>query len=72
MSSPTRSQRRRLPRRSPRTPVTASVAILGVGRLERQKGFDLLIEAFSRLAERYPQWSLRILGEGSERRRLNS
>jgi len=46
--------------------------VLGMGRLTVQKGFDLLIEAFSRLALRYPEWSLKILGEGVERSSLQA
>lgn len=41
--------------------------LLAVGRLDRQKGFELLLEAFSALAERYTTWDLVILGEGVER-----
>jgi GalNAc-alpha-(1->4)-GalNAc-alpha-(1->3)-diNAcBac-PP-undecaprenol alpha-1,4-N-acetyl-D-galactosaminyltransferase len=44
--------------------------IVAMGRLAPQKGFDLLIEAFARISERFPQWSLTILGEGPQRRAL--
>jgi GalNAc-alpha-(1->4)-GalNAc-alpha-(1->3)-diNAcBac-PP-undecaprenol alpha-1,4-N-acetyl-D-galactosaminyltransferase len=42
--------------------------ILAVGRLNRQKGFDRLIEAFSHLDHK--DWTLTIIGEGSERKNL--
>lgn len=38
--------------------------IVSVGRLDPQKDQTLLIEAFSILAARYPDWTLRIVGEG--------
>ena len=44
--------------------------IVAAGRLAPQKGFDLLIDAFSQIAERHPQWSLKILGEGPSRAAL--
>ena len=44
--------------------------ILGVGRLVKLKGFDLLIEAFSKISDH--NTNLVILGEGKERGRLES
>jgi glycosyltransferase involved in cell wall biosynthesis len=40
--------------------------VLGVGRLTRQKGFDLLLRAFARLRPEFPQWRIAILGVGPE------
>jgi glycosyltransferase involved in cell wall biosynthesis len=44
--------------------------IVGMGRLDPQKGFDLLIDAFSKIADQHPRWSLTILGEGPQRAAL--
>ena len=41
--------------------------ILSVGRLEAQKDHATLIRAFARLSGRFPQWRLRIIGEGGLR-----
>lgn len=41
-------------------------SILAIGRLERQKGFDILINAFAQLAKEHEDWTLTILGEGKE------
>lgn len=38
--------------------------LLGVGRLDAQKGFDWLLEAFTALMHKYSGWDLVILGEG--------
>lgn len=44
--------------------------VLAVGRLVREKGFDLLIEAFSKIAPSHAKWNLVILGEGPLRSEL--
>ena len=44
--------------------------ILAVGRLEWQKGFDLLLKAFSKIVNQFTGWDLVILGEGSQRKNL--
>ena len=46
------------------------IAIGSVGRLEPQKRFDLLIQAFHELADRFPTARLLIGGEGSLKNRL--
>ena len=44
--------------------------VLAIGRLERQKGFDLLLHAFRVVRQEHPAAELWIVGEGSERHRL--
>lgn len=43
-----------------------SKTVLGVGRLTTIKRFDLLIKAFAQIAADFPDWSVRIFGEGPE------
>lgn len=44
--------------------------IIAVGRLEPEKGFDYLIEAWNLVAVRHPDWTLHIWGQGSCRKLL--
>ena len=44
--------------------------LLAVGRLAPEKGFDLLVQAFAKVRERFPSADLTIVGEGRERRAL--
>jgi len=52
------------------SPAKNGRVIVGMGRLVEQKGFDLLLEAFSRVAQERPDWKLKILGEGPLQRQL--
>lgn len=64
-----------LPRAEPvLTPVSGDgrKRLLAVGRLHADKGFDLLIQAYAKLAASHPGWDLVILGEGAERRALEA
>jgi GalNAc-alpha-(1->4)-GalNAc-alpha-(1->3)-diNAcBac-PP-undecaprenol alpha-1,4-N-acetyl-D-galactosaminyltransferase len=51
---------------------SSSRQIIAVGRLTQQKGFDLLIDAFSRISSKWPDWCLKILGEGDARAELEA
>jgi glycosyltransferase involved in cell wall biosynthesis len=46
--------------------------ILAVGRLCRQKGFDLLLHSWAIIASNHPGWVLRIVGSGEERDALRA
>ncbi len=51
---------------------TAGHTLVAMGRLVPEKGFDLLLNAFSLIANRHPTWSLMILGDGPLRTDLET
>lgn len=44
--------------------------IISVGRLEDQKGYDMLIKAWDIIAKKYPGWTIHIYGDGSLKNKL--
>lgn len=46
--------------------------ILAVGRLEQQKGYDVLLAAFAEIYSRLVDWKLIIIGEGSQQEFLKN
>jgi N-acetylgalactosamine-N,N'-diacetylbacillosaminyl-diphospho-undecaprenol 4-alpha-N-acetylgalactosaminyltransferase len=46
--------------------------IVNVGRLEKQKNHELLINAFSKVNKKLPETRLLIIGEGSQRNKLSN
>lgn len=46
--------------------------ITAIGRLVRIKGFDILIEAFSKIYLKYPEWDLNIIGDGPLKEKLQN
>lgn len=44
--------------------------VLAVGRLDRDKGFDLLLKAWLHIFTIMPEWRLKIVGEGEQRAKL--
>jgi GalNAc-alpha-(1->4)-GalNAc-alpha-(1->3)-diNAcBac-PP-undecaprenol alpha-1,4-N-acetyl-D-galactosaminyltransferase len=57
-------------RRLPEPSGERRASIVAVGRLSREKGFDVLLRAFARIAPTFGDWSLTIIGEGEERQSL--
>jgi len=44
--------------------------ILSIGRIDHAKGYDLLLEVFSRFCEKNKDWKLRIIGDGPLRKSI--
>ena len=53
-------------------PAERSDCLISVGRLGREKGFDILLAAFAKVHKVYPSWKLMIVGEGVLRKDLES
>ena len=54
------------PPQSPRPENRSDKTVLAVGRLSREKGFDLLIDAWRKIHEQLPDWQLQIAGAGGQ------
>ncbi len=49
------------------SPLKIDNSLLFSGRLSREKGIDLLLEAFNKLSAKYPRLSLTIVGDGPQK-----
>jgi glycosyltransferase involved in cell wall biosynthesis len=49
-----------------------SKIVVAAGRLAPQKGFDMLIPAWAKLVESFPEWQLRIYGSGEKKSELRN
>jgi glycosyltransferase involved in cell wall biosynthesis len=47
-------------------------SVIAVGRLTKEKGVDLLLQAFAQVSAQFPEWRLYVLGDGPERPVLES
>lgn len=43
---------------------------ISVGRLDSQKGYDILIKVWKKVIEKFPDWSLEIYGDGIDKEKL--
>jgi glycosyltransferase involved in cell wall biosynthesis len=63
-----------IPNSVPRPVVTPSdnsrQVVVSAGRMHHVKRYDLLIRAFAKVADEFPDWQLRIYGDGSEAAKL--
>lgn len=49
-----------------------SKSIISVGRLEKIKDFETLIDVFNKISIAYPDWKLTIVGEGNDRKNIEA
>ena len=55
---------------SSRDIATHHKTMIAIGRLEEEKGFERLIQAFAKIASQQSEWTLHIIGDGSMRNPL--
>ena len=59
-----------IPNISDKTSELNNKILISVGRLEKQKGYDTLIGICSKFLSKYPEWKLKIFGEGNLKKEL--
>lgn len=59
-------------RAAPASEAQESLVLLSVGRLSHVKNQVVLIQAFARIASRFPEWRLDIAGEGEDREQVEA
>src|SRR5690606_11979601 len=47
-----------------------SRTIISLGRLTHQKGYDLLLKAWAKIEDLYPEWNIEIYGDGNDLEKL--
>ena len=47
-----------------------SKTIISIGRMDKQKGYDALIDAFKFVYSKHPDWKLEIYGDGSYKKKI--
>jgi GalNAc-alpha-(1->4)-GalNAc-alpha-(1->3)-diNAcBac-PP-undecaprenol alpha-1,4-N-acetyl-D-galactosaminyltransferase len=56
----------------PRDGRNGTRVLASLGRLSWEKGYDLLIKSFAKVADAHPSWKLEIWGRGGDREKLES